>query len=197
MEGFSSHVLLQQTKGAIHSTKISGNFGPKLNGSVLSNRKSFEKTGPPFEVDPFSRLDRLEFLLNGSRQERMSFSLDRAQKATKPTEIFYNKERIFRVIFFSLRLISLSVSLVQWCLLTWRNGKLWRQSGRFHTQPGDTVQKSQSPGSYQGTGWQQWAPPVRPEVQPIDALKRTFLVFWEDNFCLKGSLNQCPMRSGW
>ena len=47
MEGFSSHVLLQQTKGAIHSTKISGNFGPKLNGSVLSNRKSFEKTGPP------------------------------------------------------------------------------------------------------------------------------------------------------
>ena len=67
MEGFSSHVLLQQIKGAIHSTKISGNFGPKLNGSVLSNRKSFEKTGPPFEVDPFSRLDRLEFLLNGSR----------------------------------------------------------------------------------------------------------------------------------
>ena len=59
------------------------------------------------------RLDRLEFLLNGSRQERMSFSLDRAQKATKPTEIFCNKERIFRVIFFNLRLISLSVSLIQ------------------------------------------------------------------------------------
>ena len=39
------------TWGAIHSTKISGNFGPKLNGSVRSNRKSFEKTGPPFEVD--------------------------------------------------------------------------------------------------------------------------------------------------
>ena len=36
--------------GAIHSTKLSGNFGPKLNGSVRSNRKSFEKTGPPFEV---------------------------------------------------------------------------------------------------------------------------------------------------
>ena len=29
--------------GAIHSSKISGNFGPKLNGSVRSNRKSFEK----------------------------------------------------------------------------------------------------------------------------------------------------------
>ena len=53
--------------GAIHSTKISGNFGPKLNGSVLSNQKSFEKTGPPFEVDQFSRSDRLEFWLNGSR----------------------------------------------------------------------------------------------------------------------------------
>ena len=53
--------------GAIHSTKISGYFGPKLNGSVRSNRKSFEKTGPPFEVDHFSRSDRLEFWLNGSR----------------------------------------------------------------------------------------------------------------------------------
>ena len=37
--------------GAIDSTKISGNFGPKLNGSV------------PFEVDHFSRS---EFWLNGS-----------------------------------------------------------------------------------------------------------------------------------
>ena len=54
-------------RGAIHSTKISGHFGPKLNGSVRSNRKSFEKTGPPFEVDQFSRSDRLEFWLNGSR----------------------------------------------------------------------------------------------------------------------------------
>ena len=53
--------------GAIHSTKLSGNFGPKLNGSVRSNRKSFEKTGPPFEVVLFSRSDRSEFWLNGSR----------------------------------------------------------------------------------------------------------------------------------
>ena len=57
----------RNTMGAIHSTKISGNFGPKLNGSVRSNRKSFEKTGPPFEVVLFSRSDRLEFWLNGSR----------------------------------------------------------------------------------------------------------------------------------
>ena len=41
--------------GAIHSTKISGNLGLKLNGSVRSNWKSFEKTVPAFEVDHFSR----------------------------------------------------------------------------------------------------------------------------------------------
>ena len=51
--------------GAIHSTKISGNFGLKRNGTVQSNRNRFEKTGPPFEVDHFSRSDRLEFWLNG------------------------------------------------------------------------------------------------------------------------------------
>ena len=56
-------------QGAIHSTKISGNFGPKLNGSVRSHRKSFEKTGPLFEVDQFSRSDRLGFWLNGSRPQ--------------------------------------------------------------------------------------------------------------------------------
>ena len=44
----------EETLDAIHSTKISGNFGPKLSGSVRSNRKSFEKMGPPFGVDHFS-----------------------------------------------------------------------------------------------------------------------------------------------
>ena len=44
--------------GAIHSTKISGNFGLKLNGSVRYNGKSFERIRPPFQVDHFSRLDR-------------------------------------------------------------------------------------------------------------------------------------------
>ena len=52
--------------GAIYSTKIFGNFGSKLNGSLRSNRKSFEKTGPPFEVGHFSRSDWSEFWLNGS-----------------------------------------------------------------------------------------------------------------------------------
>ena len=53
-----NHYSLMLSGGAIHSTKISGNFGLKLNGSVRCNRKSFEKIGPPFEVDHFSRLDR-------------------------------------------------------------------------------------------------------------------------------------------
>ena len=39
-------------------TKSSGKFGLKVNGSVRSNRKSFENSAPPFEVDFFSRLDR-------------------------------------------------------------------------------------------------------------------------------------------
>ena len=53
--------VINLTMGAIHSTKISGNFGPKLNGSVRSNRESFEKTVQ------FSRSDWSEFWLNGSR----------------------------------------------------------------------------------------------------------------------------------
>ena len=59
------------TVHTIHSTKISGNFGPKLNESVRSNRKSSGKTGPPFEVVLFSRSDRSEFWLNGSRPADM------------------------------------------------------------------------------------------------------------------------------
>ena len=38
-----------------------------FNGSVRSNQKSFEKTGPPFEVVLFSRSNRLELWFNGSR----------------------------------------------------------------------------------------------------------------------------------
>ena len=42
------------------------NISVQNSESVPSNRKSFEKTGPPFEVDQFSRSDRLKFWLNGS-----------------------------------------------------------------------------------------------------------------------------------
>ena len=51
---------LVELRGAIHSTKIPGNFGLKLNGSVRSIRKSFEKISPPFEVDHFCWLDRFD-----------------------------------------------------------------------------------------------------------------------------------------
>ena len=52
---------------SVDRARISGNFGPKLNALVRSNRKSFEITGPPFEVDHFFRSDRSEFWMNGSR----------------------------------------------------------------------------------------------------------------------------------
>ena len=58
LEKFHYFVPSTQTTnplGAIHSTKISGNFGLKLNGSVRSNRKGFQKIIPPFEVDHFCR----------------------------------------------------------------------------------------------------------------------------------------------
>ena len=74
------------SQGAIHSTKISGNFGPKLNGSVRSNRKNFEKTGPPFEVVLFSRSDRSEFWLNGSRPMKI-FVFSVASRATGRLQI--------------------------------------------------------------------------------------------------------------
>ena len=45
--------LERWTLGAFHSTKISGKSGPKLNGTVLTNRKISGKEGPPFEVDRF------------------------------------------------------------------------------------------------------------------------------------------------
>ena len=83
---FVRHFVLRETVWGVickvHSKKLAGSVVswrrapqtvlhgrecPKLNGSVRSNRKSFEKTGPPFEVDHFSWSDRLEFCLNGSR----------------------------------------------------------------------------------------------------------------------------------
>ena len=47
-----------RNRGTFHSTKMSGNFGLKLDGTIRSNRKSFENIGPPLEVDHFFRLDR-------------------------------------------------------------------------------------------------------------------------------------------
>ena len=92
--------------GAIHSTKINGNFGPKLNGSVRSNRKSFEKTGPPFEVVLFSRSDRSEFWLNGSRPlSTWQFLFFRPKQAIIVAII---KTKSATIAFFSLLLLSSS-----------------------------------------------------------------------------------------
>ena len=63
----SATIVTWRQTSPLYSSKIFGNFGSKVNGSVRSNRKSFEKTGPHFEVEHFSRSDRLEFWLNGSR----------------------------------------------------------------------------------------------------------------------------------
>ena len=90
-----------EKKSAIHSTKISGNFGPKLNGLVRSNRKSFEKAGPPFEVDYFSRSDRLEFWLNGLR----------------PQSSFSNKNGYVPTV----RRASKRKGTVEWVLKSWTN----------------------------------------------------------------------------
>ena len=97
----------REMQGAIHSTKISGNFGPKLNGSVRSNRKSFEKTGPPFEVDHFSRSDRLEFWLNGrarnlsthNLQVKYIIKIDRNQSKERTSIMLYPVMKILQLYF--------------------------------------------------------------------------------------------------
>ena len=99
--------------GAIHSTKISGNFGPKLNGSVRSNRKSFEKTGPPFEVVHFSRSDRLEFWLNGSRPlSPVSHQPLPATRHPPPAEKSCRNQRLA---------CENSLALRRWGRFAWRN----------------------------------------------------------------------------
>ena len=66
--------------GVIHSTNISRNFRPKLNRSVWSNRKSFEKTGPRFEVDHL--IPGRKFWLNGLCPVFLIFSDNRKTRKT-------------------------------------------------------------------------------------------------------------------
>ena len=96
--------------GAIHSTKLSGNFGLKLNGSVRSNRKSFEKTGPPFEVVVFSRSDRLEVWLNGSRPIKNGPGYGR-RALRDETEPLCAKEWIKSLFYLECQMISESLNL--------------------------------------------------------------------------------------
>ena len=44
-----------QTQGAFHYAKISGNFGPNVNGTVRLRRKFSSQSGPPPEVVLFDR----------------------------------------------------------------------------------------------------------------------------------------------
>ena len=99
--------------GATHSTKISGNFGPKLNGSVRSNRKSFEKSGPPFEVVVFSRSDRSEFWLNGSRPLFL----------TLPTPTLSHGQLRTGTKCFGLSTDCLPIAMFQWRLLFYSPGQ--------------------------------------------------------------------------
>ena len=50
-------------------------FRSKTHGSVRSNRKRFDITGPPFEVDHFSRSDRSKFWMNGLNRAHCDVSL--------------------------------------------------------------------------------------------------------------------------
>ena len=83
----------------MHSTKISGKFGLKLNESVWSNRKSFEKAGPPFEVDHFFRSDRSEFWLNGSRP-LIGTTIENREKPTHwiPFQSFTFKSKVLGIL---------------------------------------------------------------------------------------------------
>ena len=61
-------LLLAHDPGQERARSIPPKF-PEI--SVQNSMDRFEKTGPPFEVDQFSRSDRLEFWLNGSRPLRI------------------------------------------------------------------------------------------------------------------------------
>ena len=102
VEGKLSINKNREIQGAIYSTKISVNFGPKLNGSVRSNRKSFENTGQKkFEVDFFSRSDRSEFLLNGSRpQSPLSFNT--GPPPARPSHPFATQVPMGQQLFFGI-----------------------------------------------------------------------------------------------
>ena len=60
------------------------NFGPKLNGSVRSSRKSFEKTGEPFKVDHIARSDRSDRKMTCPFDHSDSFSFSVSHGSVHP-----------------------------------------------------------------------------------------------------------------
>ena len=106
LQSLAKTILL---KGAINLTKISETFDLKLNGSIRSNRKSFEKSGPPFEVDHFSRLDRSDRKFRPILNPRTSlFGIFHVQNGGKYLSLH----------FYGLLTADVSVLLVHPCTVT-------------------------------------------------------------------------------
>ena len=68
-------------------------FRSKTHGSVRSNRKRFDITGPPFEVDHFSRSDRSKFWMNGLDRAHCDVSLPGLLHAFSDRDIARKLER--------------------------------------------------------------------------------------------------------
>ena len=96
--------------GAIHSTKISGNFGPKLNGSVRSNRKSFEKNK---RWTTFSRSDGLEFWLNAPYMRACSCSERQCKTSIYWSLNIHHSIKLFLKLFHGQKPLTFSVHLNQ------------------------------------------------------------------------------------
>ena len=94
----------------------------------LVQPESFEKKAPPFEVDHFSRSDRLEFLLNGSRPYSSLTVLDtvhvsnfvQSRYCRWRTEFFFT---FVRSPFFFLRFLP----FIKWFTIIFF-GKVWVDS---------------------------------------------------------------------
>ena len=91
------------------------NFGLKLNGSVRSNRRSFEKISLPFEVDHFSWLDRSD--RNGPFHLTISIHSQFQDLARCLVLIFHvqNGGKYLSLHFYGLLTANLSVLLVHPC----------------------------------------------------------------------------------
>ena len=99
--------------GVIHSTNISRNFSPKLNGSVWSNRKSFEKTGPRFEVDHL--IPGRKFWLNGLCPVFLIFS-DNRKTFFLWISICYFQEKVISCEFLHIKHVSKSATQLDYCI---------------------------------------------------------------------------------
>ena len=122
---------------AIHSTKISGNFGWKLNGSVRSDRKGFKKTGPPilggplFPVGIFGWMDHAscEFLFFQNESVIFRTTLLSWGKSGLTWILLYRPYSVWLFTFYNKRrrlknLIFLWKSELKWILLD-RAGSVW------------------------------------------------------------------------